>query len=101
EQTVAIGGEQQNQQPDQSGSQQEAEPAERGGRGTDSSGSRPSLTGPHGSATGIDSRRGSGQGEQRGNKPRQKHKEQWDRRLLSYVRQKKDGGSETDGQDNL
>lgn len=32
-------------------------------------------------------------------KPRPKHKEQWDRRLLSYVRQKQENSSDTDSQD--
>ena len=43
---------------------------------------------------------GSSTVDKRATKPRPKHKEQWDRRLLSYVRKKQESESETDDQDN-
>lgn len=43
--------------------------------------------------------KGSSTGDTRAKKPRPKHKEQWDRRLLSYVRKKQEESSDTDEQD--
>jgi len=40
-------------------------------------------------------------GEKRTKKPRPKHKEQWDRRLLSYVRKRAEDDTGTDGGENL
>lgn len=42
---------------------------------------------------------GSSTGEKRTKKPRAKHKEQWDRRLLSYVRKKQEESADADEQE--
>ncbi len=76
------------------------EPAERAGRRVESGGPLRGGTEQNGSATGVGSNKGPGDSERRTKKSRPKHKEQWDRRLLSYVRQKQEGESEADDQDN-
>jgi len=43
--------------------------------------------------------KGASTGDGRAKKPRPKHKEQWDRRLLSYVRKKQEESPDTDEQD--
>jgi len=77
---------------------------------------RPRANTAEGTDEAVDSRRGVGEqtapetafdggrakkhGERRTKNSRPKHKEQWDRRLLSYVRRKQEGKSEADDQDN-
>jgi len=43
--------------------------------------------------------KGSSTGDKRAKKPRPKHKEQWDRRLLSYVRKKQEVAADADAQE--
>lgn len=100
DQAGAPGGKHGNQQPDTSEPPLEGASAERSGCGAESNGPRRGVTERNGSATGVGSNRGTGEGERRAKKSRPKHKEQWDRRLLSYVRQKQEGESEADDQDN-
>lgn len=100
EQDVVAGRKDRNQQTDQSEPHPGAEPAERAGRVAETGSSRQGVTERNGSATNVGSNKGSGQGERCARKFRPKHKKQWDRRLLSYVRQKQDGESEVDDQDN-
>lgn len=71
-----------------------AEAAEQPGREAESGGPRRGVTGRDGSETSSGSNKGSGAGERRAKKPRPKHKEQWDRRLLSYVRQRQEESSD-------
>ena len=75
-----------NRQAGDSRSQTEAEPSEQ------------NTTNKHGSATGLEGRKGKAPSGRHTKKPRAKHKEQWDRRLLSYVRKTPDDSSETDKQ---
>lgn len=49
------------------------------------------------SATEVGSKNRPCDGEQIAKKPRPQHKEQWDRRLLSYVRQRQEAPANTDG----
>lgn len=70
--------------------------AKQAGRETESG-----VTDRKDSATGFDSSRRSSNVKQRAKKSRGKHKEQWDRRLLSYVRKKQEDESEANDQDNL
>ena len=51
--------------------------------------------------TGFGQGKGSPSDEGRPKKPRPKHKEQWDRRLLSYVRKKQEKSSDADDQEGL
>ena len=44
--------------------------------------------------------KGSSTGDKRAKKPRPKHKEQWDRRLLSYVRKKQEESADADEQED-
>jgi hypothetical protein len=44
--------------------------------------------------------KGSSTGDKRAKRPRPKHKEQWDRRLLSYVRKKQEDSADADEQEN-
>ncbi len=83
-------------QRDSSGSSTAGEATEQPERVTESGGSRPGVTGRDGSESG-----GSppGAGEPRAYKPRPKHKKQWDRRLLSYVRQRQEDASDAGDQD--
>ena len=76
------------------------ESAEQPEHETESGGLHRGVTERNGSATDFGSSNGPGEGERRAKKSRPKHKEQWDRRLLSYVRQNLNGGSEADDQDN-
>ena len=50
--------------------------------------------------TGLGGSKGSSIGNNRNNKPRPKHKEQWDRRLLSYVRMKQEKSAGAEDQEN-
>lgn len=75
------------------------EAAEQPGREAESGGPRSGITGRNGSETSSDRIKGSGAGERRAKKPRPKHKEQWDRRLLSYVRQRQEESSDAVDQD--
>lgn len=97
---VASGGKPLNQQPDTSETRVDGELAERPGHGTESSGLRHGVTAPNGSANGVRSNSGPGEGAPRAKKSRPKHKEQWDRRLLSYVRQRQEDESEPDDMDS-
>ncbi len=49
------------------------------------------------SATDVGGKQRPGDGERIAKKPRPQHKEQWDRRLLSYVRQRQEASANTDG----
>lgn len=99
EREARLGGKERNQQTEDSGSRPGAEPSERTGRGEGPGGSRQDSAERNGSATGVDGSKGTGQGERRAKKSRPKHKEQWDRRLLSYVRQKQGDSSEAGEQE--
>lgn len=54
-----------------------------------------------GSTFGLENSGGTARGERGTKKLRPKHKEQWDRRLLSYVRQKQKNTSESDKQKDI
>lgn len=84
---------------DQSPSAPGGESADRPGNGAESGGSHRSGTERNGSATGVGSNKSPGEDEHRVKKARPKHKEQWDRRLLSYVQQKQEGEPGTGVQD--
>jgi len=101
EREARPGGKERNQQTEDSGPRPGAEPSERTGRGEGSGGARQDATERNGSATGVDGSKDTGQGERRAKKSRPKHKEQWDRRLLSYVRQKQEDSSEAGEQEGL
>ncbi|HGJ8933628.1 TPA: DUF3883 domain-containing protein [Pseudomonas aeruginosa] len=100
EQAGARGGKHGNPQLDTSEPPPGGESADRPGREAESGGSRRGVTERTGSTTGVGSNNSPGEGQRRTKKSRPKHKEQWDRRLLSYVRQNQDGDSEADDQDN-
>lgn len=97
---VAHGGKHGNQESETSEPLPTEESAEGPARGAEPGGTRGGVTVRNGSATGVGSNRGPVDSERHARKSRPKHKEQWDRRLLSYVRQKQEGESETDDQDN-
>ena len=99
EREARPGGKERNQQTEDSESRPGAEPSERTGRGEGPGGSRQDSAERNGSTTGVDGSKGTGQGERRAKKSRPKHKEQWDRRLLSYVRQKQGDSSEAGEQE--
>lgn len=71
-------------------------PPDQGQHGTESSGSQEqdAPTGDQPSGQGQGHGKGSSTGDKRAKKPRPKHKEQWDRRLLSYVRKNQESLSE-------
>lgn len=75
-------------------------PPDQGQPGTGSKGAQEKDAPDGDQATGHGHSTGSSTGDKRAKKPRPKHKEQWDRRLLSYVRKKQESESETDDQDN-
>jgi hypothetical protein len=50
-------------------------------------------------SAGFGHSKGSSTGDKRTKKPRPKHKEQWDRRLLSYVRKKQEASADADEQE--
>lgn len=95
------GGKERNQQTEDSGIPLGADSTERTGHGEGAGGSRQNATEQNGSATVFEGSSGTGRGERRANKSRPKHKEQWDRRLLSYVRQKQEDSSEGGEQGGL
>ena len=95
------GGKERNQRTEDSGPHRGAEPSERAGRGEGSGISRQGATERNGSSTREGGGKASGQGEGRAKKSRAKHKEQWDRRLLSYVRQKQEDSSEAGEHEGL
>ena len=64
-------------------------------------GSREGGVEDDGTGSGANGRKDTGKGEPRPKKSRPKHKEQWDRRLLSYVRQKQEGSLEEGEQGDL
>ncbi len=97
----AAGGGRRNQQPENSESQPAAEPSVGGRGGKDARGSRPDATERNGPASRGDNNSGTVQSERRKKKSRPEHKEQWDRRLLSYVRRKQEKTSEAEEQDAL
>lgn len=80
-------------------------PSPRGGsaeqprREVDFGGRRRGVTEQGNSATGVSSNKGAGKDEQHPKKSRPKHKEQWDRRLLSYVRQRQEESMGTSDQE--
>ena len=65
-------------------------PPDQGRPGTGSKGAQEKVAPDGDQATGHGHSTGSSTGDKRAKKPRPKHKEQWDRRLLSYVRKKKE-----------
>lgn len=93
------GGKERKQRTEDSGHHARAEPSERAGRAEDSGISRQGVRERNDSTNREGGSTGSGQGERRARKSRPKHKEQWDRRLLSYVRQKKESSSEVGEQE--
>ena len=97
---IGPGGNNGNEQPGTPQIPPKESPAERPGRGSSTVGPSRGATERNGSAAGIGSNKGPGEGERRAQKSRAKHKEQWDRRLLSYVRRKQDGEPETDNSRN-
>lgn len=96
EHDVHPGGKERNQQTEDSESHPGSEPSERNGRREVRGASRQDNAKRNGSATGVDGSKGTGQGERRAKKTRPKHKEQWDRRLLSYVRKKQEESVDAD-----
>ncbi len=100
EQAGGRGGKHGNPQLDRSEPPPGEGSVERSGRGAESGSPRRGVTERNGSATGVGSNNGPGESGRRAKKSRPKHKEQWDRRLLSYVRQNQGRDSEADDQDN-
>ncbi len=70
------------------------------GTGTQGAREKDEAAGELGPGNGHSHGTGSSTNEKRTKKPRPKHKEQWDRRLLSYVRKKQEGSAEGDEQDD-
>lgn len=77
----------------------DATPLDQGPRGTGSTDAQEKDAESDTQATGRGHTKGSPTGYERDNKPRPKHKEQWDRRLLSYVRKKQETSDQADEQD--
>lgn len=67
--------------------------------GTGSTGAREKDAPGGDQTTGHGHSTGSSTGEKRAKKPRPKHKEQWDRRLLSYVRKRQEESADADNQE--
>ncbi|CRI65789.1 conserved hypothetical protein [Thiocapsa sp. KS1] len=74
-------------------------PSDQGQRGTGSTDAQGKDTDASNQSTGYGDYKGSSTGKRRAKRPRPKHKEQWDRRLLSYVRKQQEESSDTDEQD--
>ena len=74
-------------------------PPDQGQSGTGSTAAREKDAPDGDQATGHGHSTGSSPGEKRAKKPRPTHKEQWDRRLLSYVRKKQEESSDGDEQE--
>lgn len=70
-----------------------------GQRGTGSTGSQEQAAPAGDQPSGQGYGKGSPTGDKRAKKPRPKHKEQWDRRLLSYVRKKQEESADADEQE--
>ena len=94
-------GHERNQQTEGSGAISGAAQPDGKEREAGPGGSRQDDKESNGSEAGTDGRKGTGQGEPRQKKSRPKHKEQWDRRLLSYVQRKEEGSSENGEQEDL
>lgn len=77
----------------------EVPPPDQGQPGTGSKGAQEKDAPDGDQATGHGHTTGSSTGDKRAKKPRPKHKEQWDRRLLSYVRKKKEESADADEQE--
>ncbi len=101
EHEAGLGGKEPNQQTEEPGSRPGTEPSEKTGHGAGSGGSRQDATERNGSATGVDNRKDKEQVDRRPKRARPKHKEQWDRRLLSYVRRKQENSSGAGEQEDL
>lgn len=102
ESEIGSGDHERNKQPGVSGSRAGAAQSGAEEREADPDGSRQDDTERSGTGMAKEgSNKGTGQGEQRQKKLRPKHKEQWDRRLLSYVRQKQENTSEDGEQEDL
>lgn len=74
-------------------------PPDQGQPGTGSTGAREKDAPDGDHATGNGHSTGSSTADKRAKKPRPKHKEQWDRRLLSYVRKKQEESADADEQE--
>ena len=74
-------------------------PPDQGQSGTGSTGAREKDAQDGDHATGNGHSTGSSTADKRAKKPRPKHKEQWDRRLLSYVRKKQEESADADEQE--
>ncbi len=101
ESETGSGDRERNRQTEGSGSRSGAAQSDGKEQEADLGGSRQGDTERGSPGTGEEGRKGAGQGEQRQKKSRPKHKEQWDRRLLSYVRQKQEDASEDGEQEDL
>ena len=99
EAVLASGVKHGSQQPYTSEPPQKKSSPEPPGHEAETGGPLRGATEGNGSATGVGSNKGSGEGGRRPRKSRPKHKEQWDRRLLSYVRKKQEGRLETDDEE--
>ena len=95
------GGKERDQQTEDSGARPGVDSSERTGCVDRSGGSRQIGTERNRSETSFDGRRGTRHGERRTKKSRPNHKEQWDRRLLSYVRRKQEHTTGADEQEGL
>lgn len=74
-------------------------PSDQGQSGAGSKGTREKDAPDGDQATGHGHSTGSSIGDKHAKKPRPKHKEQWDRRLLSYVRKEQEESADADEQD--
>jgi hypothetical protein len=74
-------------------------PPDQGQPGTGSKGTHVEDASDGDQATGHGHSTGSSTGDKRAKKPRPKHKEHWDRRLLSYVRKKQEESADADEQE--
>lgn len=74
-------------------------PPDQGQRGTGSTGAQEKDAPAGDRPTGHGRSNGSSTGDKRAKKPRPKHKEQWDRRLLSYVRKRREEFTDADEQE--
>jgi hypothetical protein len=90
-----------NQQTEGSGAGSGASQSDEKTRETDPNGSRAGDRESNGNDFRADGGKGTGKDEPRPKSTRPKHKEQWDRRLLSYVRQKQGDSPEAGEQEDL
>ena len=98
---TSSSGHERNQQAEESGVRSGAAQSDGKERESGPGGSRQNDAECNGPAMGTDGRKVAEQGDRRQKKSRPKHKEQWDRRLLSYVRQKQEDSSEDGEQEDL